>query len=327
VQFVPGGPVEIELAKLRGTNQGVESSSASSSSGVGYQGSKGLSPELVEEIRKYYGFDKPAHVRFWEMLVNYIKFDFGNSYFRDEKVINLIKERLPVSISLGLWSTILVYLIAVPLGIKKAVRNGQAFDSWSSLVIIVSYAIPSFVIGMVLLAIFAINGQFGYFPIKGIISRNWDELDWWHKITDYIWHVTLPTCTLVLSGFATLVMLTKNSFLEEINKQYVLTAKAKGLTENQVLYGHVFRNAMLLVISGIPKALIKVLFTGSLLVEIIFSLEGLGLLSYEAAISRDYQIVFATLYIYTLIGLVLNLVSDLTYVLVDPRIDFESAER
>lgn len=326
VQFVPGGPVEAELAKLRTGGQKGEVGKAISTNASGYEGSKGLPPELVEEIKKYYGFDKPAYVRFSNMLVNYLKFDFGKSYFKDEKVIDLIKDRLPVSISLGLWSTILAYIIAIPLGIKKAVKNGETFDNWTSFIVVISYAIPSFVIGMILLTVFAGIGPWSYFPIRGIVSRNWSELNWWHKITDYTWHVFLPTITMVISGFATLVMLTKNSFLEEIGKQYVLTAKAKGLTENQVLYKHVFQNSMLLVISGFPKALIKMLFTGSLLVEIIFSLEGLGLLSYESAVTRDYQVVFATLYIYTLIGLIVNLVSDLTYVLVDPRINFESID-
>ncbi len=322
IQLAPGGPVESMMAKIKAGQSGGDINALAS--GDKYRGSQGLDEEIIQKIKKYYGFDKPIHERFLLLLKNYIQFDFGESYFQNAKVIDLIKSKLPVSISLGLWSTLLIYLISIPLGIKKAVRNGEAFDVSTSVIIVLLYSIPSFLLAVTFIMIFSGNGPLGYFPMRGIVSLNWGELTTLGKVTDYIWHMTLPTIAMAISGFATITILTKNSFLEEINKQYVITAKAKGLNENQVLYRHVFKNAMLLVIAGIPHALIKILFTGSLLIEIIFSLDGLGLLGYEAAINRDYQVVFATLYIYSLLGLVINIVSDLTYVLVDPRINFEN---
>lgn len=327
VQAAPGGPVEEMVLKLRGqgnANAGEVSSSVQVGNVAKYKASQGLDPELLNEIKRLYGFDKPAHERLWLMIKNYATFDFGDSYFRNAKVTDLIFEKLPVSISLGLWSTLIIYLISIPLGIAKAVRKGEKFDSVTTFIIIVAYAIPSFLFALILITFFAGNGEFGIFPMRGIVSYGWQELPWFNKITDYAWHMVLPIIAITISGFATITMLTKNSFLEEINKQYVLTARSKGVSENKVLYGHVFRNAMLLVISGIPDALIKILFTGALLIEIIFSLDGLGLLGYESAIHRDYPVVFGTLFIFTLIGLVINLITDLTYVLIDPRINFES---
>jgi len=256
------------------------------------------------------------------MMRNYLTFNFGNSFFRDRRVIDLIRDKLPVSISIGLWTTLITYLVSIPLGIRKAVRDGSRFDVWTSAVIIVGYAVPSFLFAVLLVVLFAGGSYFSIFPLRGLVSDNWAALSWPMRIVDYFWHITLPITALVISGFATLTMLTKNCFLEEINKQYVLTARAKGLTERRVLYGHVFRNAMLLVVAGFPAALIAILFTGSLLIEVIFSLDGLGLLGFEAVINRDYPIVFATLYVFTLIGLLLKLLSDLTYMLIDPRIDF-----
>ena len=275
-------------------------------------------------MEKQYGFDKPPLQRFLEMLKNYLVFDFGESFYKDKSVISLILEKLPVSISLGLWTTLFVYLISIPLGIKKAVRDGSKFDIYSSSLIIVGYAIPGFLFAIFLIVIFAGGSYLDIFPLRGLISDNWEELSLLEKIIDYFWHLTLPVLAMVIGGFASLTMLTKNSFLDEINKQYVLTARAKGVSEQKVLYGHVFRNAMLIVISGFPAAFINILFTSSLLIEVIFSLDGLGLLGFEAALGRDYPVVFGSLYIFTLIGLLLRLVSDLTYVLIDPRIDFES---
>ncbi len=322
VQFAPGGPVEITLAQMRDMQQS-EVGNGKLSASRQFKSSKGLDPELVEYIKKLYGFDKPAPERLWIMLKNYTTFDLGHSYFRNKKVGDLILEKIPVSLSLGLWSTILIYLVSIPLGIKKAVKNGENFDAWTSFIIAFAYALPSFLVAIIFLTVFASDGPLSCFPIRGITSPNWSELSTFGKITDYIWHMTLPTITLAIAGFATIVMLTKNSFLEEIHKQYVVTARAKGLTENKILYGHVFRNAMLIVITSIPDALIKVFITGTILIEIIFSLEGMGLLSYESAISRDYPVVFGTLYIFTLIGLIANLITDIAYVMVDPRIDFE----
>lgn len=322
VQFAPGGPVEITLAQMRDIQQS-EVGNGKLSASKQFKSSKGLDPELVAYIKKLYGFDKPAPERLWIMLKNYTTFDLGHSYFRNKKVGDLILEKIPVSLSLGLWSTILIYLISIPLGIKKAVKNGENFDAWTSFVIAFAYALPSFLVAIIFLTVFASDGPLSYFPIRGITSPNWSELSVFGKIKDYIWHMTLPTITLAIAGFATIVMLTKNSFLEEIHKQYVVTARAKGLTENKILYGHVFRNAMLIVITSIPDALIKVFITGTILIEIIFSLEGMGLLSYESAISRDYPVVFGTLYIFTLIGLIANLITDIAYAMVDPRIDFE----
>lgn len=326
VQGAPGGPVENLIARLKSPHgAGGEVGQASANISGNYMASQGLDPDMIASIKKLYGFDKPIHERFWLMIKNYATFDLGESYFKNAKVTDLIIEKLPISISLGLWSTLLIYLIAIPLGIRKAVKDGQVFDTWSSFVIIIAYAIPSFILAICLIMIFAGNGHMGYFPIRGIISYNWEGLTIFGKIKDYFWHMVLPTIALTISGFATIAMLTKNSFLEEIHKQYVLTARAKGLTENNILYGHVFRNAMLLVISGIPDAFIKILFTSALLIEIVFSLDGLGLLGYEAAIGRDYPVVFGSLYIYTLIGLLINLITDLTYVLIDPRINFEKS--
>jgi microcin C transport system permease protein len=326
VQLAPGGPVENMVARLSGFNQnGGGDSVAATSSQVGrYKASQGLDPEMLENIKKLYGFDKPAHERLWLMLKNYATFELGESYFRNTKVIDLIIEKLPVSITLGLWSTLLIYLISIPLGIHKAVKNGQSFDTWTSMIIIVAFAIPSFLFAIILITVFGGNGPLGIFPTRGITSYHWETFSTMGKITDYLWHITLPVIAITISGFATITMLTKNSFLEEINKQYVVTARAKGVAETGIRYGHIFRNAMLIVISGMPDAIIKVLFTGALLIEIIFSLDGLGLLSYECAISRDYPVVFGTLFIFTLIGLVVNLITDMVYVLVDPRINFES---
>ena len=289
-----------------------------------YRGSQGIDPDLIKELEKQYGFDKPPLQRFFEMLRNYLVFDFGESFYKDKSVISLILEKLPVSISLGLWTTLFVYLISIPLGIKKAVRDGSKFDIYSSSLIIIGYAIPGFLFAIFLIVIFAGGSYLDIFPLRGLVSDNWEELSFFEKIFDYFWHLALPVLAMVIGGFASLTMLTKNSFLDEINKQYVLTARAKGVSEQKVLYGHVFRNAMLIVISGFPAAFINILFTSSLLIEVIFSLDGLGLLGFEAALGRDYPVVFGSLYIFTLIGLLLRLISDLTYVLIDPRIDFES---
>jgi microcin C transport system permease protein len=340
VQAAPGGPVELLIARIKGTaveatarlgGGGSETSGASAAGGAQssavaskYRGTRGLDPELVRQLEKLYGFDKPAYVRFFQMIGQYAVFDFGQSFFRDRPVIALILDRLPVSISLGLWTTLLIYLVSVPLGIAKAVRDGSAFDMWTSGFIIIGYAIPGFLFAILLIVLFAGGSFVQWFPLRGLVSPYWHQLPWPARIGDYFWHLALPIVSLVVGGFAGLTMLTKNSFLEEINKQYVITARAKGLTRKRVLYGHVFRNAMLLVIAGFPAAFVSILFTGAVLVEVIFSLDGLGLLGFEAAINRDYPIMFGTLYIYTLIGLLLNLLSDLTYVAVDPRIDFAS---
>lgn len=333
VQIAPGGPVEQALANaqfgqttgLPGSG-GAQNGRAALNSTPGdsqYRGSRGLDPEVVAEITKRYGFDKPLHERYFTMLWNYLRFDFGDSLFRSASVIQMIKESLPVSISLGLWSTLIIYLVSIPLGIKKAVRNGSAFDIWSSTLIIVGYAIPAFLFGIMLIVLFAGGSYLDWFPLRGLTSPQFATLPWYDKVMDYFWHITLPVLATVIGGFATLTMLTKNSFLDEIRKQYVVTARAKGLDENKILYRHVFRNAMLLVIAGFPATFISMFFTGSLLIEVMFSLNGLGLLGYDATIQRDYPVMFGTLYIFTLIGLLLNILSDLTYTLVDPRIDFE----
>ncbi|MEC7629999.1 MAG: microcin C ABC transporter permease YejB, partial [SAR324 cluster bacterium] len=287
---------------------------------------QGLDPELVQEIERMYGFDKPIHVRFLEMLRNYLVFDFGESFFRDRKVTDLILEKMPVSISLGVWSTLAVYLVSIPLGIRKAVRHGSRFDVWSSTIVIFGNAIPTFLFAILLIILFAGGNYFSWFPLRGLFSDNFETLSLGEKILDYFWHLTLPIISILIGAFATLTMLTKNSFLDEINKQYVMTARAKGLTEGKVLYGHVFRNAMLIIIAGFPAAFISMFFTGSLLIEIIFSLDGLGLLGFESALQRDYPVMFGTLYIFTLLGLVVGLISDITYTIVDPRIDFESRD-
>ena len=332
IQAAPGGPVEQMIAKLKGSAVGatervggatgetvLRSGLAANST---YRGARGIDPALIRRLDREYGFDKPPVERFLLMMRNYLTFNLGTSFFRDEHVVDLIKAKLPVSISIGLWTTLLTYLVSIPLGIKKAVRDGSRFDVWSSAAIIVGYAVPSFLFAILLIVLFAGGSYLTIFPLRGLVSDNWASLSWPMRIADYFWHMALPITALVISGFATLTMLTKNCFLDEINKQYVLTARAKGLTERRVLYGHVFRNAMLLVVAGFPAALVGILFTGALLIEVIFSLDGLGLLGFEAAINRDYPIVFGTLYVYTLIGLVLKLVSDLTYMLIDPRIDF-----
>ena len=332
IQAAPGGPVERMVAELRGMHGTTGSQFAGSTQDfVGasqggdsdYRGSKGLPPELLERIRELYGFDKPAHERFLLMLKNFATFDLGESYYKDKGVGELIIDRLPVSISLGLWSTLIAYLVSIPLGIRKAVRHGTPFDVWTSYAIIIGYAIPSFLFAILLVVLFAGGSFLDWFPLRGLTSDNFEQLSWWGKIVDYVHHITLPTIAIVIGNFATLTMLTKNSFLDEISKQYVQTARSKGLTEKRVLYGHVFRNAMLIVIAGFPAAFISVFFTGVLLIEYIFSLDGLGLLGFEAVINRDYPVVFGTLFVFTLLGLLLKLISDLTYVLVDPRIDFE----
>ena len=274
-----------------------------------------------------YGFDKPASERFWQMLGNYARLDFGSSFFRDASVLELIAEKLPVSISLGLWSTLIMYLVSIPLGIAKAVRHGSAFDVWTSSAIIIGYAIPAFLFAILLIVVFAGGSYLDWFPLRGLTSNDFDELSTGGKILDYLWHLVLPVTALVIGNFATLTLLTKNSFLDEINKQYVVTARAKGLSEKRVLYGHVFRNAMLIIIAGFPSAFIGIFFTGSLLIEVIFSLDGLGLLSFESALNRDYPVVFGSLFIFTLLGLLVKLIGDLTYTLVDPRIDFASREQ
>ena len=329
VQAAPGGPVERTLAQLQGVNTGGAGSSFAGGSaetvntGSHYRGSQGLPPELVKRIEKLYGFDKPAPERFWLMVKHYLSFDFGESYYRDRSVTDLIKERLPVSISLGLWSTLLSYLISIPLGIRKAITNGSRFDVWTSTAIVIGYAVPSFLFAILLVVLFAGGSYFDWFPLRGLTSDNFQQLGFFARIGDYLWHIALPTLAIVVGSFATLTMLTKNSFMDEISKQYVQTARAKGLTERQVLYRHVFRNAMLIIIAGFPAAFVSLFFTGVMLIEYIFSLDGLGLLGFESVINRDYPVVFGTLFIFTLIGLVLKLVSDLTYMWVDPRIDFE----
>lgn len=332
VQAAPGGPVEQMIAELEGHGgsalqraTGGGGSEVATSSGES-RGSRGIRPELLKEIEVLYGFDKPAHERFFMMLGDYATFDFGESFFRDSTVIELIIDKLPVSISLGLWSTLVIYLISIPLGVRKAVMDGSRFDVWTSSVIVVGYAIPGFLFAIILVVLFAGGSYFNLFPLRGLTSPDFDQMTWYWKVVDYFWHLVLPVTANVIGGFATLTLLTKNSFLDEIRKQYVVTARAKGLEERQVLYGHVFRNAMLIVIASMPGVLVMLFFTGSLLIEVIFSLDGLGLLGFEAALNRDYPVMFGTLYIFTLMGLILKLISDITYVLVDPRIDFESRE-
>ena len=337
VQFAPGGPVEQVVARL--TGQGGDSTERISGGGGGeagvtnfdaggvasskYRGAQGLDPEFIAKLEKQFGFDKPPLERFFMMLWNYARFDFGQSYFRDISVLDLIIEKMPVSISIGLWVTLLSYLISIPLGIRKAVKDGSPFDTWTSAIVIIGYAIPGFLFAILLMVLFAGGSFFDWFPLRGLTSDNWEQLSWPARILDYFWHITLPLTALVLSAFATTTLLTKNSFLDEIRKQYVVTARAKGLTERQVLYGHVFRNAMLIVIAGFPGAFISAFFTGSLLIENIFSLDGLGLLGYKSILDRDYPVVFSNLYIFSLIGLFVSLISDLMYTWIDPRIDFE----
>ncbi len=337
VQAAPGGPVEQAIAELtqiggpatqRVTRAGGDFASGGGgviqSEGGGYRGARGLDPAFIEELEKQFGFDKPPVERFLLMMGQYLTFDFGESFFRGRPVIDLVLEKMPVSISLGLWTTLITYLVSIPLGIAKAVRDGSRFDVWTSGIIIVGYAIPSFLFAVLLLVLFAGGSYLDWFPLRGIVSDNWDELSLGGKILDYLWHMTLPVLSMVVGGFATLTMLTKNSFLDQIQQQYVITARAKGLSERRVLYGHVFRNSMLLVIAGFPAAFVSILFTGSLLIEVIFSLDGLGLLGFEAAINRDYPIMFGTLFFFSLLGLVMNLIGDIMYTIVDPRIDFEA---
>ena len=339
VQTSPGGPVEKMILQLSGEQDGAleritgsdqtdmmdASTSLDSETNSTYKGSNGLDPELIKDIEKLYGFDKPIWERYILMLKNYATFDFGDSFFRNASVIELIKEKLPVSISLGIWSTLLIYLISIPLGIKKALKHGSKFDVYSSSIVIVGTAIPGFLFAILLVILFAGGNYLDWFPLRGLVSENFSQLSWWEQVIDYFWHLTLPLLAMVIGGFATLTMLTKNSFLDEISKQYVTTARAKGLEENKVLYKHVFRNAMLIIISGFPAAFIGMFFTGSLLIEVIFSLDGIGLLGFEATMYRDYPVMFATLYIFTLMGLVISLISDLVYTWVDPRINFEKA--
>jgi len=340
IQFAPGGPIERVVAELTGQagnatdrvsggGDNLQSSGefdSVQSSSSKYRGAQGLDPEFIAQLEKQFGFDKPAHERFGKMIWDYARFDFGESYFRNITVIDLIVEKLPVSISLGLWITFLSYGISIPLGIRKAVRDGGTFDIWTSGVIIIAYAIPGFLFAILLMVLFAGGSFFDWFPLRGLTSDNFSELTLAEQIVDYFWHLALPLTAMALSSFATTTLLTKNSFLDEIRKQYVQTARAKGLAEKKVLYGHVFRNAMLIIIAGFPAAFITSFFTGSLLIETIFSLDGLGLLGFESIIGRDYPVVFATLYIFSLIGLVVNLISDVIYTTIDPRIDFEARE-
>lgn len=323
VQSAPGGPVDQMLAQLQGFHGGVGNLNASGELLGGQHNNKhGVSAELLAEIEKMYGFDKPAGERFWQMITSYMRFDFGDSFYRNASVVQLMKEKLPVSISLGLWSTLLIYCISIPLGIRKAVKHGSAFDIWSSSLITLGFAIPGFMLAIMLIVLFAGGSYWDIFPLRGLSSANFDELSSWGKIKDYFWHITLPVIAYSIGGFAQLTMLTKNVFLEEIGKQYVSTARAKGLDESAILYRHIFRNAMLIIVAGFPAAFIGLFFTGSLLIEVIFSIDGFGLLSFESIINRDYPVFFASLFIFTLIGLLLKLLSDITYVLVDPRIDF-----
>jgi microcin C transport system permease protein len=337
VQFAPGGPVERIIAQLQGNDVGGSRVSGGSSDFAGsargqatgqsaYRGAQGIDPEFIAQLNTQFGFDKPAPERFAKMLWDYLRFDFGKSYFRDTSVLQLIKEKLPVSMTLGLWMLILTYGISIPLGVAKAVRDGTPFDTWTSAVVIIGYAIPGFLFAILLIVLFAGGSFFQIFPLRGLTSENFAELSWWQKALDYLWHIVLPITSMALGAFATTTLLVKNSFLDEIRKQYVLTARMKGLSQRRVLYGHVFRNAMLIVIAGFPGAVVHAFFAGALLIETIFSLDGLGLLSYESIVNRDYPVVFANLYIFSLVSLVVGLISDLTYTWVDPRIDFETRE-
>ncbi|MDI1303141.1 MAG: microcin C ABC transporter permease YejB [bacterium] len=332
IQVAPGGPVDQAIAKL----QGLDNSAASRMGGgagevssampgnTKYRGAQGLDPEMIEDLKRQYGFDKPIHERLWILLKSYSRLDFGQSFFRDMPVTTLIVEKMPVSISLGLWSTLIIYLVSIPLGIKKAISHGSRFDIWTSSLVVIGYAIPGFLFAILLIVLFAGGSYWQVFPMQGLVSENFNSLGMGEKILDYAHHMVLPTICMSIGGFATLTMLTKNSFLDEINKQYVVTARAKGLKESQILYGHVFRNAMLIIIAGIPATLISVFFTGSLLIEGIFNLDGLGLLGLQSVLNRDYPVIFGTLFIFTLVGMLLKLVSDIAYMLVDPRITFES---
>ncbi|WP_407316399.1 microcin C ABC transporter permease YejB [Pseudomonas sp. nanlin1] len=321
VQAAPGGPVEQAIARLQGVGGGNVGGGSEALQGNS-RASRGLDPKLIQDIERQYGFDKSAPERLWLMLKNYATLDFGNSFFKGAKVTDLILDKLPATLSLGFWATLITYLVSIPLGIRKAVRHGSAFDMWSSTAIVIGYAMPAFLFAMFLIVLFAGGTSLNWFPVRGLVSDNFAELSLLGKIADYFWHLALPVTSLVIGGFATLTILTKNAFLNEITRQYVVTARAKGLTEKRVLYGHVFRNAMLLIVAGLPQALISVFFAGSLLIEVIFSLDGLGRMSYEAAVARDYPVVFGSLFIFTLFGLLIKLVGDLCYTLVDPRIDF-----
>jgi microcin C transport system permease protein len=332
-QFVPGGPIEQVLARLEGGGDAFQTIAGGGDAGGGidevgggderYIGSRGLPPEFIADLERQFGFDKPPLQRFLDMMWNYARFDFGESYFRSISVVDLVLEKMPVSITLGLWSTLIAYLISIPLGIRKAVKDGTPFDTWTSGAIIVGYAIPGFLFAILLLVLFAGGSYFKWFPLRGLTSDNWDQLSMLGKVGDYFWHIALPVLASTISSFATLTLLTKNSFLEEIKKQYVMTARAKGLSERAVLYGHVFRNAMLIVIAGFPSVFVAVFFGGSLIIETIFSLDGLGRLGFEAAVSRDYPVIFGTLFFFGLMGLLMGILSDLMYVWIDPRIDFE----
>lgn len=333
VQFVPGGPIEQIIANIEGQGDVFESfagtgddSGGSNEANYDYIGARGLPPEFIAELEKEFGFDKPPLERFVMMVWNYLRFDFGESYFRSISVVDLVLEKMPVSISLGLWSTLIAYIVSIPLGIRKAVRDGSRFDTLSSSVIIVAYSIPGFLFAILLLVLFAGGSYYQIFPLRGLVSENFDQLSLGGKIVDYFWHIALPVIASTISAFATLTLLTKNSFLDEIQKQYVMTAKAKGLSESRVLYGHVFRNAMLIVIAGFPSVFIGVFFGSSLIIETIFSLDGLGRMGFEATVARDYPVIFGTLFVFALMGLVVGILSDLMYVFVDPRIDFERRE-
>ncbi len=335
IQAAPGGPVQQILAKIRGQSSDVDSRFGGGQQDLqldtsapyesGYRGLQGIDPALIKELEHQFGFDKPAYQRFFIMMANYATFDFGKSYFRDQKVVTLVASKVPVSASLGVWTTLLVYFISIPLGVIKAVRDGSRFDILSSMVVVIAYAVPSFLFALFLIVMFAGGSFWSIFPLRGLVSDTWAHLTTGGKIIDYLWHLILPISAMVIGGFAKLTLLTKNSFLEEINKQYVITARAKGLSQKRVLYGHVFRNAMLVVIAGFPTAFIHILFTSSLLIEVLFSLDGLGLLGFEAAMSRDYPVMFGTLYMFTLLGMVLHLVGDFLYMIVDRRIDLSAA--
>ncbi|CAD9195183.1 microcin C ABC transporter permease YejB [Acinetobacter bohemicus] len=324
IQIAPGGPVEQAIQQAEAFQGMGAMGGETAHSKSNYQGAKGLSEEMVEKIKAQYGFDRPAHERFWSMLKSYASFDFGTSFFKDKPVTQLLWEKMPVSLSLGLWSTLLIYLISIPLGIKKARQHGMLFDKATSMLLAIGYAIPSFVFAVLLIVFFAGGSYFQWFPLQGLVSENFHSLSWLGKIKDYFWHMTLPLLAMVIGGFAGLTYLTKYSFMEELNKQYVLAARSKGLSESRVLYGHVFRNAMLIVIAGLPEALIGIFFVGNLFIEIIFNLDGLGLLGFEAIQQRDYPVIFGTLFLFTLLGLVLRLISDVLYQVIDPRINFDS---
>jgi len=330
-QFVPGGPIEQIIAQIEGGGDVFEGISGTASETVdggseGYVGARGLPADFIEDLEREFGFDKPPLERFFSMMWDYMRFDFGESYFRSISVVDLVIEKMPVSITLGLWSTVIAYLVSIPLGIRKAVKDGSSFDTWTSALIIVAYAIPGFLFAILLLVLLAGGSYLQIFPLRGLVSDNWENLSFFAKITDYLWHITLPVLASTIASFATLTLLTKNSFLDEIKKQYVITAKAKGLSEGRVLYGHIFRNAMLIIIAGFPGLFISVFFGASLIIETIFSLDGLGRLGFEAAVARDYPVIFGTLFAFGLISLVVGILSDLMYVLVDPRIDFETRE-